>query len=496
MVAVIPKPQEVSVADGSFVLNSESTLGFFSGWEGVAKLFCADLEAATGVSVPLGGQEGAFVIRKCHGYGAEGYALNITESRIEVLAEEAAGAFYATRTLLQLLTHRDGVWSVPCAQIMDAPRFVWRGSHLDVCRHFFGKEFLFRYIDLLAFHKLNVLHLHLTEDQGWRMEIKRYPKLTGVGAWRSDTMLTYDPPAYRGEPHGGFYTQEELREVVAYAAERFVTVVPEIEMPGHATAAIAAYPELGNGSNPIPVSTDWGVITTVLNVEDATLEFFRNVLDEVMEIFPSIFIHIGGDECPKEEWKASSKAQQRMKEQGLTTEEELQSWFIRQMDAYVTSKGRRLMGWSEILEGGLAPGAALMVWLGTEGAVTALQSGHDVVMAQTSHLYFDYPQFTTEPKPTPYMPVLPVEKVYAYNPIPYGVSESEEAHVLGIQFQLWTEYIPTEERLEYMAFPRACAAAEVAWTQPTQLNYADFATRLEEHVERLAVKGVHVARSS
>ena len=502
MTALIPQPQSILPGEGRLHLTAASTLQADAEFVSVAMLLQRELRASTGFEWPIVAHGGTVTLLKQSGLGSEGYGLDVTTTGARVTAESPAGAFYGTRTLLQLLppevfskTTVSGVeWMADAVRIEDAPRFTWRGSHFDVGRHFFDKKFVLRYLDLMALHKLNVLQFHLTEDQGWRMEIKRYPKLTEVGAWRSDTMLKYDPPSFTGEPHGGFYTQEELREIVAYAAERFITVVPEIEMPGHATAAIAAYPELGNGEGPIPVATTWGVLNTILNVEDSTIEFFKNVLDEVLEVFPSPFIHIGGDECPKDEWKASASAQKRIQDEGLADEDELQSWFIRQMDVYLASKGRRLVGWSEILEGGLAPGATLMVWLGTEGAVSAVQSGHDVVMAQYSHLYFDYSQDPDAVKPGAWMSVSTLEHVYGYNAIPEGVTEAQAKHILGLQYQLWTEYIPTEERLEYMAFPRACAASEIAWTQPAALDYGDFKTRLSQHLRRLDVFGVNYAR--
>lgn len=501
MCAIIPKPQSTTLGEGRFVLRQDATLEADPALASVLKLLRQELRAATGFELPVVESGGTIALYVGGSLKGEAYRTSVSPAGIEIVAGSPAGAFYGTRSLLQLFpadifskTPVIGIpWEIPSIMIEDAPRFRWRGSHFDVGRHFFGKEFVFKYLDLLALHKLNVFHVHLTEDQGWRMEIKRYPKLTEVGAHRKDSMLKYDPPLYTGEPYGGYYTQAELKEIVSYAAERFIQVVPEIELPGHVTAAIAAYPELGNGADPIEVATEWGVLKTVLNAEESTIQFFQNVLDEVMEIFPCEFIHIGGDECPKDEWKASPRIQERMKELGINTEEELQSWFIRRMDDHLSAKGRRLVGWSEILEGGLAPGATLMVWLGTEGAVTALKSGHDVVMAQFTHLYFDYTQDASEVKPGPWMPVSTLENVYAYNPIPEGVSASEAEHILGIQYQVWTEYIRTEERLEFMAFPRACAASEIAWTQPSHLEFGDFRSRLRDHLQRLDVLGVRYA---
>lgn len=496
MTSLIPLPTSLRLGEGVFVLSADSRIEADTPFAPVAKLFAEELRRSTGWDLLSAVGAARIELRMVAELPNEAYRLRVSRERISIEASGPAGAFYGTRTLLQLFPSailgkqaEVRVWSASAVEIEDSPRFSWRGSHLDVSRHFFNKAFVLRYIDLLALHKLNVLHLHLTDDQGWRMEVRKYPRLTEVGGRRADTMLNYDPEVYTGEPHEGFFTQADLREIVRYAQDRFVTVVPEIEMPGHVVAALAAYPELGNGT-PVEVTPKWGVHETVVNVKDSTLQFFRDVLDEAMEIFPSRFIHIGGDECPKEEWKRSEDAQARIRELGLADEHELQSWFIRQMDAYLESKGRRLIGWSEILEGGLAPGAALMVWLGTEGAVQALKSGHDVVMAQSSHLYFDHVQFADEEKPAAWLPVKTLQTVYGYNPIPPDVTPDEALRVLGIQYQLWTEYIRSEDRLDYQAFPRACAAAELAWTKPDRQNFADFERRLPGHLERLRVLGV------
>ncbi|HEY0867360.1 MAG TPA: beta-N-acetylhexosaminidase, partial [Fimbriimonas sp.] len=409
------------------------------------------------------------------------------------------GLFYGTRTLLQLLPPEvfrqakvNSAWNVPCVEIEDAPRFVWRGSHLDVGRHFMPKEFVLKHIELISQHKLNVLHWHLTEDQGWRIEIKKYPKLTEVGAWRKDTMLTYDPPTYTGKPHGGFYSQDDVREIVAYAAERFVTVVPEIEMPGHAQAAIAAYPELGNTGQPLEVATRWGVIENVFNVEESTIGFLKDVLDEVLELFPSKFIHIGGDECPKKQWKESPRAQQLMKERGLKDEEELQSWFIRQIDDYLDSRGRRLVGWDEILEGGLAEGATVMSWRGEEGGIAAAKAGHDVVMTPGSHTYFDHYQGEDRSKqPHAIGGFTSLERAYSYEPIPAQLTPEEAKRVLGSQGQLWTEYMPNPKHVEYMAWPRLAALAEVVWSPRERKDYAGFESRMQTGLKRLRVQDVN-----
>lgn len=501
MISVIPQPFSLTASSGQYTFCEDSGIQFDPEFEDVFETLRSELRRPTGFEWGYAAGNASIRLQRDAALQGEAYELRASDEGVVIRAGTAHGAFNATRTLLQLLPPSifgancspGTVWSVPYVTIKDEPRFSWRGSHFDVSRHFFSKEFILRYIDLLALHKLSVLHLHLTDDQGWRMEIKRYPRLTEIGSRRSDTMLQYDPPLYSGNAHDGFYSQEDLCEIVAYARRRFITVVPEIDMPGHVTAALAAYPDLGNTSSMVEVSKDWGVINSVLNVSDETVTFFQNVLDEVIEIFPSEFIHIGGDECPKDEWRASPDAQARMMREGLESEEELQSWFIRQMEFHLRNKGRRLIGWSEILEGGLAPVAALMVWLGADGAVEAVRSGHDVVMAQSSHLYFDYGQDPQLPNATSWLAKSTLSNVYSYNPIPEGVSAEEAKHVLGLQYQVWTEYIPTEARFDHMVFPRACAAAEIAWTQADRLDFSDFQGRLSLHLERLDSLGVRYA---
>jgi len=379
------------------------------------------------------------------------------------------------------------VWKVPCLNIRDYPRFKWRGAMLDVCRYFMPKEFVKKFIDLLALHKMNVLQLHLTEDQGWRIEIKKYPKLTRIGAWRKETLSGHyrdQPHQYDNKPHGGFYTQEDIRELVAYAKDRFVTLVPEIEMPGHAQAAIASYPELGNLEQKLPVRTIWGVNKNIFNAEEKTILFLQDVLTEVLDLFPGEFIHIGGDEATKTQWEESKKAQARIKELGLKDTHELQSYFIGRMDKFLTQKGRRLVGWDEILEGGLAKGATVMSWRGDKGGVIAAKAGHDVVMAPTHSTYLDYYQSKSKGEPLAIGGYLPLEKVYQFEPIPKELTKEEAKHILGAQGQIWTEYIPDPKQAEYMAFPRLCALSEVVWS-PKNKNYPGFILRLKNHLLRL-----------
>lgn len=503
---IIPRPVSVVSHEGKFVPDERTSIvAAKDSWQS-ARMLQAFLAPATGFPfriVERGGDNAIHLSLEPRVHGAEGYAIEVSAKRVVIKASAQAGLFYGSQTLRQLFPAaifrkalvRDVKWAVPCVSIQDSPRFSWRGAHLDVARHFMPKEFVLKYLDLMAVHKLNTFHWHLTDDQGWRLEIKKYPKLTEIGGWRRDDMLVYDPPTFSGKPHGGSYTQDDVREVVAYAAERHIAVVPEIEMPGHAQAAIAAYPELGNTGRQLEVSTKWGVMDHVFNVEDSTISFLQDVLSEVMELFPGQFIHIGGDECPKKEWKESPKAQARIKDLGLKDEHELQSWFIRQMDAFLDSHGRRLIGWSEILEGGLAPGAALMVWLGDDGAMEAVNSGHDVVMAQTTHTYFDYYQSKDRTKePHAIGGFLPLEQVYAYEPILPRMRAEQAKHVLGAQFQLWTEYIRDPKHAEYMAYPRACALAEVVWTPKGSRDFGDFSARLPFHLDRLAALDVNFRR--
>jgi hexosaminidase len=344
---------------------------------------------------------------------------------------------------------------------------------------------------LMALHKLNVFHWHLTEDQGWRIEVKKYPKLVEVGAWRTDSALGPPPPVkprkwkFRGKGHGGFYSQDDAREVVAYAAERFITVMPEIEMPGHASAAIAAYPELGNTKKPQPVQTAWGIFEPVFNPEDRTIKFLQDVLEEMLAIFPSKFIHIGGDEVLKKEWKESPVAQARMKALGLKNEEELQSWFVKQMGEWLSAHGRRLVGWNEILQGGLAKGATVMSWQGIEPAIEAAKLGHDAIMAPTEWTYLDYAQSKDPGEPVSIGDHNPLEQVYAFEPIPKALPPELAKHILGGQAQIWTEYMPNPRHVEYMAWPRLCALAESVWSPKEARDFAAFKTRLAPHLLRL-----------
>jgi hexosaminidase len=509
-IAVIPQPVKVTERTGHFSIKPTTVVWSDAASVSIARQFARYVEPATGFTLRLrtGGEppEGSIAFRRDRSLarlGPEGYTLVVRPGRIVARAPELAGLFYAVQTMRQLLPpeiFREAptgaiAWTVQAVDIEDNPRFPWRGAHLDVGRHFMPKEFVKKYIDLIALHKLNTFHWHLTEDQGWRLEIKQYPKLTEVGAWRKETLVGrprgQEERKFDGKRHGGFYTQEDAREIVAYAQARFVTVVPEIEMPGHSVAAIAAYPELGVTGAPIEVATSWGVFSDILNAKPSTIQFMQNVLTEVMAIFPGRYIHIGGDEADKTKWKASPEIQARIKDLGLADEKELQSWFIRQMDAFLTSHNRRLVGWDEILEGGLAENAVVMSWRGTAGGIAAARAGHDVVMATTSNTYLDYAQSRDPGEPVGQTAVLTLDKVYAFDPVPGELEPEFVKHVLGGQAQVWTEYMADPKAVEYMAFPRLSALAEAVWTPRARMDYAGFVERLRAHLDRLRALDVN-----
>jgi len=507
---LVPIPAKVTAKDGSITLAPSTTIEAPDALRPQAERLRDMLRPATGLPLPIvtsarGVRIALALVERIGPPGDEAYRLVVGADGVTLSARSAAGISHGLQTLRQLLPveifRRASVtgvpWTLPAIEIEDAPRFSWRGSHLDVGRHFMPKTTVLKHIDLLALHKLNVFHWHLTEDQGWRIEIKRYPKLTALGAWRQDSMVaprTREPSQrkFAGKPHGGFYTQDDVREVVRYAADRGITVVPEIEMPGHALAAIAAYPELGNTGAQHEVQTYWGISDHVFGVGENVLTFVENVLDEVLALFPSTFIHIGGDEVPKREWKVSAAAQARMKELGLMDEEQLQSWFVTRIDTWLAQRGRRLIGWDEILEGGLAPGATVMSWRGEKGGIAAAKAGHDVVMAPEKPTYFDHDQ--SEDELVPIRGLNTLGDVYAYEPVPRELDATEAQHVLGAQGQLWTEYMPDPQRMEYMAWPRLCALAEVLWSPRETRDAADFAGRLETHLERLRILDVNFWR--
>ncbi len=416
----------------------------------------------------------------------EAYSLNIQENLIMIKSGTDAGLRFGLTTLLQTIrmdssanTHYS-----PRLDIQDFPRFPYRGMHLDVCRHFFPVSFIKRYIDYLAMYKFNTFHWHLTEDQGWRIEIKRYPKLTETGAWRSETLIGRagrEPARYDGIPYGGFYTQEEIREVVRYAAEQGITIVPEIELPGHALAALSAYPQFSCTGGPFEPATTWGVFDDVYCTKEETITFLRQVLDEVIDLFPGRYIHIGGDECPKTRWKACPNCQANIRANGLADEHELQSWFIKQIAAHLHSRDRRLIGWDEILEGGLAPDATVMSWRGVSGGMQAAAEGHEVIMTPGNPCYFDHYQSRRDDQPLAIGGYNPLEAVYAWDPIPANLDPTLHHFIRGGQGNVWTEYMPDEKHVEFMIFPRITALAETLWSDPKTKDFPHFLDRVDVH---------------
>jgi hexosaminidase len=439
-------------------------------------------------------------------YGEEGYQLSHNNKKtISIQANHARGIFYGIQSLLQLLPpdipeaeKQPETLSFPAVRIYDKPRFAYRGMHLDVARHFFSLDFVKQYIDLLALYKFNYFHWHLTEDQGWRIEIKAFPKLTEVGSERKETLVGKggNPERlYDGQAYGGFYTQEEVREVVAYAQSKYITIIPEIEMPGHAMAALAAYPQLGCTGGPYEVATRWGVFEDVYCTTDEVFQFQEQVLSEVIELFPGPYVHIGGDEVPKTRWKACPRCQKRMKTEGLKDEHELQSYFIRRISAFLASKGKELIGWDEILEGGLAKDATVMSWRGMSGGIEAARMGHDVIMTPGSHCYFDHYQHDPATEPLAIGGLTTLSKVYSFEPVPEELNQQEAKHILGAQGNVWTEYLPTPNHITYMILPRMAALAEVLWTPSEKKDWKGFYDRLPWHFQYYDSRGLNYSKA-
>ncbi|MFN5415838.1 MAG: beta-N-acetylhexosaminidase [Flavobacteriia bacterium] len=427
------------------------------------------------------------------------YQIKVSSNLISISYSNNASCFYAINSLFQLIYQKDGKNYIKNCEITDSPKFEWRGLHLDVSRHFFTVEEVKRYIDLMAFYKFNTFHWHLTDDQGWRIEIKKFPKLTEIGAWRDSTVnkhYTTTPRTYTVERYGGFYTQEQIKEVVKYAQDHFVTIVPEIEMPGHARAALAAYPEFSCTGKQQNIPGLWGVFDDIYCAKQESIDFNKAILDEVLELFPSQYIHIGGDEAPKERWKKCPNCQKIIADNHLKDEHELQSYFIKQIDAYLTSKGRKLIGWDEILEGGLSPNASVMSWRETEGGIAAVKQGHAVVMSPGSHCYFDHYQSRNPNEPIAFGGFTSLEKVYSFNPVPKELNEQEAKLILGAQANLWTEYIPDFKQLEYMTYPRALALAEVLWSGENRPKLEVFEQKLIDfHIPLLQKKNVNFSKA-
>lgn len=433
----------------------------------------------------------------------EGYKINIEKYKITITGKTEAGVFYGIQTLCKSIPETNGIVQLPPVEIVDAPRFNYRGMHLDVARHFFSVDFVKKYIDMLALHHVNTFHWHLTEDQGWRIEIKKYPLLTQIGSKRAQTVVgRHNSGIYDSIPYGGFYTQKQIKDVVKYATQRYITIIPEIDIPGHTLAVLASYPELGCKGGPYKVAEKWGIFDDVLCAgNEKSFEFVENVLSEVINLFPSKFIHIGGDECLKNKWKVCPKCQKRIKSEGLyadsmhTAENKLQSYFITRIEKFVNSKNRQIIGWDEILEGGLAPNATVMSWRGIKGGIQAAKSGHTVIMTPNSHLYFDHYQANDKTnEPLAIGGYSSVENVYSYEPIPAELNEMEAKYIIGTQANLWTEYIPNEQQAEYMLLPRLAALSEVQWSKPAQKNYTDFLIRLPNLTEIYEKRGYNFAK--
>ncbi|WP_077800557.1 beta-N-acetylhexosaminidase [Streptomyces sp. JHA26] len=510
MTGLIPVPRAVEGSPGRGVLlDRDTTLWAAPGTETTERWLRATLGAALALPLRPGPRDAAGVrLLLDDALGPEAYRLSVVTDRcVEIRGGGPAGVFWGAQTLRQLLgpeafrrapVRPEAASVVPPRVVEDAPRFRWRGLMLDVARHFTPKDGVLRYLDLMAAHKLNVLHLHLTDDQGWRVEIERYPELTRTGSWRARTKYGHRAsPLWEDKPHGGFYTRDDVREIVAYAADRHITVVPEIDVPGHSQAAIAAYPELGNtdvvDTASLTVWDTWGVCENVLAPTEGTLRFYEGVFEELLELFPSEFVHVGGDECPKEQWRRSPAAQARIEELGLADEDELQAWFVRHFDRWLTARGRRLIGWDEILEGGLAEGAAVSSWRGYAGGIAAARAGHDVVMCPEQHVYLDHRQDAGEDEPVPIGFVRTLEDVYRFEPVPPELTPEESVHVLGTQANVWTEVMEDQARVDYQVFPRLAAFAEVAWSDlpaPDERDFGDFERRMAAHYPRLDALGV------
>lgn len=494
---IVPKPSSIIVGKGYFKISSKTVINF-SGreieFENIAEALEKQLNSFYNIPTlkrKVSAKEKRntifFNLNKTSGLKDEAYILTVNRKGITIEASTFSGLFYGVQSLIQMMpatAQKLKSVKIASAKIEDSPRFAWRGLHLDVCRHFMPKDFILKYLDYMAMYKFNTFHFHLTEDQGWRIEIKKYPRLTEIGSVRKETRIG-KTDKFDGIEHKGFYTQEDIKEIVAYAAKLYITVVPEIEMPGHAMAALASYPELGCTGGPYEVITKWGVFNDVLCAgKESTFEFLQNVIDEVISLFPGEYIHIGGDECPKTKWHECPLCQQRMVTENLKDEHELQSYFIQRMEKYINSKGKKIIGWDEILEGGLAPNAAVMSWRGVAGGIAAAKEHHYVVMSPGTHCYFDHYQADPATQPLAIGGLTTLEKIYSYEPVPQELSEIESQYIMGAQANVWTEYILDPRHVEYMVYPRAAALSEVVWSTKENRNYPDFMERMKTQIKR------------
>ena len=509
---IIPRPQQVNVSnDAPFTLSAKTVISLGTNSQDMkrnANMLASYIEQATGIRPAVGkSKNGAAIVLTIDKTiaNAEGYKLDADAKQIRIAGASAAGVFYGIQTLrksLPLVNGKASKVSIPAVHIADAPRFAYRGTHLDVSRHFVTVDSVRQFIDMLALHNINRFHWHLTDDQGWRIEIKKYPLLTQIGSKRAQTVIGHNSGKYDGKPYGGFYTQQQIRDIVKYAADRYITIVPEIDLPGHMQAALAAYPDMGCTGGPYEVWQKWGVSDNVLCAgNDKTLTFIDNVLKEITQLFPSKYIHVGGDECPKTQWQKCPKCQARIKalnleaKDGHSAEERLQSYIITHASNYLKSLGRNTIGWDEILEGGLAEGATVMSWRGESGGIAAAKQHHDVVMTPNSYLYFDYYQSLDKAnEPIAIGGYLPLETVYSYEPMPKELTADEARHIIGVQANIWTEYMPTFKQMQYMALPRLAALSEVQWSQPALKDYTSFTNRLTEFTHMYDHLGYNYAK--
>lgn len=509
---VVPAPQRISVIPKEpFVMNNKTKIVYPADngqMQKNAEFLASYIQEATGKELKMvaedeSGNNAILLKLGLSSDNPEAYRLEVAPNNIVITGASEAGVFYGIQTLRKSLPVAKGVnVSFPPVEIKDYPRFAYRGMMLDVCRHFFTLDSVKRYIDMLALHNINRFHWHLSDDQGWRIEIKKYPELTKIGSLRSGTVLGKNTDEYDSIPYGGFYTQEEAKEIVAYAKDRYITVIPEIDMPGHMQAALAAYPELGCTGGPYEVWKRWGVSKDVLCAGNPkTIEFIEGVLDEITEIFPSEYVHIGGDECPKDHWKTCPKCRTMIKTLGLKADKEhsaearLQNYVMSCAEKFLAGKGRRIIGWDEILEGDLIPGATVMSWRGTKGGIEAAKRGHNVIMTPHIYLYFDYYQSEdTEREPLAMGIPITVEKVYSLNPTPDVLTDEQKKYIIGVQANVWAEYIPTFSHVEYMTLPRMAALSEVQWTMPDRKNYLDFLNRLSHLKRQYDLQGYNYAK--
>lgn len=505
---IIPAPSSISYTNKNFIVNHATEISAQSDSKELIELTeylsyeiqkAFNLHLKTRVHAPAGQKNTLFFEIDDTIKNKEGYSIFADQSRVLLKGSSLQALFYGAQTILQLLYSGHDASEeiiIPGVEIKDEPLFSWRGMHMDVSRHFFPVDFVKKMIDVMAMHKMNTFHWHLTDDQGWRIEIKKYPKLTEIGAWRKETVaghMSKHPYRFDGVKHGGYYTQEEIRDVVAYAKTKYITIVPEIEMPGHAVAALSAYPEYSCTQGPFEVFPLWGVSDDVYcGGKEKTFQFLEDVLSEVISLFPGEYIHVGGDECPKIRWKKCTDCQQRIKAEGLKNEDELQGYFTRRIEKFLTAKNKKLVGWDEILDGGGLPASSsVMSWRGTEGGITAAKSNHDVIMTPGAFCYFDHYQDRAEYEPLAIGGYKTLEKVYSFDPTPKELTKEEAKHILGAQANVWTEYITSEKHFEYMVFPRLCAMAEILWTPKEKQQYEQFLVRMDKQYSRLDSKNIN-----